>query len=220
LIADGHHRYETALKFYRDTGNDAYAYTMMTLVSMADPGLIIRPFHRLIRRTEAQVDFLKSLPNYFSLKKVNTSGAAAVSDFLSGSIDAEMVYFDSKTKDVYTLTLSSQGESFLQKVFPEQSFLWKQLSVSRINIIIINAIMNLPLDGKVLHDVVEYVNDPVSGCKQLEDSKHYHGGFFILPVPIKTIQEIVTGDERMPQKSTNFFPKLFSGLVFNHLDKQ
>ena len=220
LIADGHHRYETALKYYRNTGNEAYAYTMMTLVSMADPGLVIRPFHRLICKTEVKVDFLQSLPDYFVMKKVNVSGVAAVTDFLAGTIDAEMLYFDSKTKDYYALTISSKGEAFLKTIFPEQSDIWKGLSVSRINTIIINTIMNLPLDGKVLHDVVEYVNDPVLGCTKLEDSDHYHGGFFIRPLHIQAIQDIVTGGERMPQKSTNFYPKLFSGLVFNSLEQQ
>jgi uncharacterized protein (DUF1015 family) len=217
LIADGHHRYETALKFYKDTGDEAYAYTMMTLVSMVDPGLVIRPFHRLICKTGQNVNFLESLPKYFTLKKVDVPGVGAVQGFLDGSIDGEMLYFDSKKQECFMLTLSPKGESFLKSVFTDQSDLWKALSVSRINILVINTIMNLPLDGKVLHDVVEYVNDPYEGCKRLGNSVRYHGGFFIKPLDITMIQDIVTGGERMPQKSTNFYPKLFSGLVFNKL---
>ena len=91
------------------------------------------------------------------------------------------------------------------------------MSLSEINMIVINTILDLPLDGKVLHDVVDYVNDIGAGIEKLKDSSAYHGGFFIRPVSIETIQKIVDGDERMPQKSTNFFPKLFSGLVFNRL---
>jgi uncharacterized protein (DUF1015 family) len=102
---------------------------------------------------------------------------------------------------------------------PERSMNWKRLSVSEINMIVINTILGLPLDGKVLHDVVDYVNDIRAGIEKLKDSNTYHGGFFIRPVSIASIQSIVDGGERMPQKSTNFFPKLFSGLVFNRLSE-
>ncbi|NLG17491.1 MAG: DUF1015 domain-containing protein, partial [Fibrobacter sp.] len=54
--------------------------------------------------------------------------------------------------------------------------------------------------------------------RRLNNAQEYYGGFFIRPVSINTIHSIVAGGERMPQKSTNFYPKLFSGLVFNGLE--
>jgi uncharacterized protein (DUF1015 family) len=84
--------------------------------------------------------------------------------------------------------------------------------------VIINGILELPLDGHVLHDIVNYVNDAGDGAKRLTDAgSEFYGGFFIRPVSIGVINDTVKGGERMPQKSTNFFPKLYSGLVFNKM---
>jgi uncharacterized protein (DUF1015 family) len=84
--------------------------------------------------------------------------------------------------------------------------------------VIINGILELPLDGHVLHDIVNYVNDAGDGAKRLVEARsEFYGGFFIRPVSINVINDTVKGGERMPQKSTNFFPKLYSGLVLNRM---
>jgi uncharacterized protein (DUF1015 family) len=84
--------------------------------------------------------------------------------------------------------------------------------------VIINGILGLPLDGRVLHDIVNYVNDAAAGAERLSESPaDFYGGFFIRPVSIGVINDTVKGGERMPQKSTNFFPKLYAGLVFNKM---
>ena len=217
LIADGHHRYETALNYYKEKKTDNYSHVMMALVSMADPGLVIRSFHRLIRKTDRQLVMKEQLKRFFRMTEYGKASEDTVYDFMSGKLDADMLYIDSKDQSAIGLTISEDGKKFLQDSMPEKSMNWKQLSVSEINMIVINTILDLPLDGKVLHDVVDYVNDIGAGIEKLKDSSAYHGGFFIRPVSIETIQKIVDGGERMPQKSTNFFPKLFSGLVFNRL---
>lgn len=218
LIADGHHRYETALKFYRDTKKEQNAFVMMTLVSMADPGLIVRPFHRLIRKAESpRVDLLKELSKYFTIQELGKVTSEMIRSFLAGAPDSQMIFIQSGTQVAYSLKLSNHGEHFLAQAVPEKSTLWQHLDVSKINLICINGILGLPLDGRVLHDLVEYVNDAEAGVNTLKDDKEFFGGFFIRPLSIKTIQDIVQSGERMPQKSTNFYPKLFSGLVFNQL---
>jgi uncharacterized protein (DUF1015 family) len=97
------------------------------------------------------------------------------------------------------------------------SLLWNRLNVSTINSIVVNRLLGLPLDGTVLHDLIDYVNDPSTAFSKVTDPKQcasYRGAFFIRPLDIKAVNAIVSGGERMPQKSTNFFPKCFSGLVF------
>lgn len=219
LIADGHHRYETALNYYKEKKSQGYSHVMMALVSMADPGLVIRSFHRLIRKTDRQLVMKSQLQRFFRMVDYGKASEDTIFDFISGKLDADMVYIDSTDQSAIGLYLSDDGEKFLQSVMPERSMNWKHLSVSEINMVVINTILGLPLDGKVLHDVVEYVNDIGAGLTKLKDSKSFHGGFFIRPVSIEAIQNIVDGGERMPQKSTNFFPKLFSGLVFNRLSE-
>jgi uncharacterized protein (DUF1015 family) len=221
LIADGHHRYETALRFYRDQKSEDFSHVMMTLVSMADPGLVIRPFHRLVRKSDmgkSVTDMKSELSNYFHIEQLGKVSAETISETLANKPETEIVFWDSVNGDLTGLRLNAGGEEFLKNTMPQQSGNWKHLDVSKINAIIINGILQLPLDGHVLHDIVNYVNDVSSGAVQL--TKHagdFYGGFFIRPMSISVVNETVKGGERMPQKSTNFFPKLYSGLVFNRM---
>lgn len=219
LIADGHHRYETALNFYKNEKNEEYAYTMMTLVSMADPGLVIRPFHRLIKKTENLVNIKAGLSEFFDFEDLGNADSSTIASFVGDPASEGMLFLDSSDNRLYKVKLSSGGEKFLSGNGVEMSDGWKHLDVSMINAIVIGKILGLPLDGKVLHDQIEYINDPVSGYERLQDKDTFYGGFFIRPLSIKTIHNIVAEGERMPQKSTNFFPKLYSGLVFNKLEK-
>jgi uncharacterized protein (DUF1015 family) len=218
LIADGHHRYETGLNFYRNNPRPEYAYTMMTLVSTADPGLLIRPFHRLIKKTEPAVDMRKELAVYFTLTDQGPAAAAPVAGFIDSSDDRNLLFLDSNDNHLYGCTLSEEGRSFLAGVFPEHSAAWKELPVSMINVIVINTILGLPLDGHVLHDMVDYVNDVDAGIASCNNSGVYYGGFFIRPATIAMVAGVVESGDRMPQKSTNFYPKIYSGLVLHGMD--
>jgi len=221
LIADGHHRYETALRFYRDKGDEAFSHVMMTLVSTADPGLVIRPFHRLVRRSgqgRPVADMKAELAKYFDLEPLGNVSVQGADSELARKNGAEIVFWDSTAGDLTGLRLNAGGEEFLSRAMPEQSASWKHLDMSKINCVIINGILELPLDGHVLHDIVHYVNDVNAGAERLTvGGDDYYGGFFIRPVSISVINETVKGGERMPQKSTNFFPKLYAGLVLNKM---
>jgi len=220
LIADGHHRYETALKYYNDHKNErGAAYVMMTLVSMADPGLIIRSFHRLIKKVNGGrgVDMLRELGKNFTLTDLGPADLSTINSFLAGGIETEMLFADSASRRIYGLNLNKGGEAFLASTMPDKSMAWKKLDMSKINAIAVNRILGLPLDGKVLHDVIAYSQDTAASLEASCNPQEYWGGFFIRPVSIAAIHQIVQGGERMPQKSTNFYPKLYSGLVFNRL---
>ena len=221
LIADGHHRYETALRFYKDRGDEAYSYVMMTLVSMADPGLVIRPFHRLICRSDSGrvVDNMSAeLSRYFDVELLGPASAEQVNIALSQNSPTEIAFWDTASGELYGLRLNAAGERLLAEKMPQQSPYWRRLDVSKINGVIVNSILDLPLDGRVLHDIVHYVNDVDAGAQQLAArGTEYYGGFFIRPMSINVVNETVKGGERMPQKSTNFFPKVYCGLVLNKM---
>jgi uncharacterized protein (DUF1015 family) len=220
LIADGHHRYETALKFYSEHTKVLNAqYVMMTLVSMADPGLIIRSFHRLIKKGVGgqTVDMRQELEKYFTLSDLGPFTEETINSFLAGRTESEMLFTDSTAHRMFGLVLNKGGESYLASTIPEKSLSWKKLDMSKINTIVINRILGLPLDGRVLHDVIAYTQDAAAALNACRNPHEYWGCFFIRPVSIAAIHQIVRGGERMPQKSTNFYPKLYSGLVFNRL---
>ncbi len=223
LIADGHHRYETALSFYRDTGNPAHAYVPMALVSMADPGLVIRPFHRLIRTSPGTLDLplRTALTPFFDVKSAGPASIDAVLAFLGRADGNDMLLLDTADKRLYSVTLNGAGDAYLAANPRGMSRLWNRLDVSKINSIVVNKILSLPLDGVVLHDLIDYMSDAESAFGEaLRSPQSYRGVFFLRPLDISTVNAVVSGGERMPQKSTNFFPKFFSGLVFNRLENE
>jgi uncharacterized protein (DUF1015 family) len=221
LIADGHHRYETALKYSQEHTDPRYGYIMINLVSMADPGLVIRAFHRAIKKypgTET-ISVLDKLSSYFSLSNLGTADMHGVNSFLESGDSSAMLYVDAQTRTMFSVTLNEAGNAFLAHNPRGMSQQWNTLDVSKINSIVVNGILGLPLDGTTLHDVIDYRNDATLALESvLTNVAGYHGVFFIKPVGIGTINNIVSGNERMPQKSTNFFPKCYSGLVFNDME--
>jgi Uncharacterized conserved protein len=223
LIADGHHRYETALKFFHDTKNPSHGYVLMSLVSTADPGLVIRAFHRMLKKypgTEA-LDVCRMLSAYFDLTDLGPAGLEHINHFLEApaATSHQMLYMDARSLHLFGMDLNQAGEEFLAGQSRGMSALWNHLDVSKINSIVVNKLLNLPLDGKILHDVMDYVNNSKAAFEKVRsEAPAYHGVFFIRPVDIGTVNSIVSGKERMPQKSTNFFPKCYSGLVFNTME--
>ncbi|MBD3391324.1 MAG: DUF1015 family protein [Chitinivibrionales bacterium] len=222
LIADGHHRYETALKYARDTGRPEASFVMMTLVSMADPGLVIRPFHRLVKRCDASAGFrsARDLEPFFAVRDLGPSTPAHVRDFMEKNSDFEMLFVDANSGHSFGLTTADAGAAFLAEHAEGMSPEWNALTVSKINRLVVQGIMQQPPDGHVLHDVFDYVNDAVAAYDRAAAGDGYTGCFFIRPLDIATVKDIVSAGERMPQKSTNFYPKLYSGLVFHSLENR
>jgi hypothetical protein len=186
---------------------------------MSDPGLVIRPFHRVMKKHAMTQPFTReSLARYFDLTPRGDASQETVNLFLGDEPADEMLYLDRATQKLYGLSVNGEGRRFLEENAQGMSPLWNSLAVSRINRLCVQGIMKQPLDGTVLHDVMDYVNDPNDAFVRGTQGEDYLGVIFIRPVAIETIQDIVSRGERMPQKSTNFYPKLYSGLVFNSLD--
>ncbi|MBD3344520.1 MAG: DUF1015 family protein [Chitinivibrionales bacterium] len=221
LIADGHHRYETALQFAQESGEPAHQFVMMTLVSMADPGLIIRPFHRSIKKRPSVTGpaMLSKLEEYFEIKEFENSSVDEIITFTGSRDNHRMAYLDHETRKAYFLSLSPKGEKYLCDNTNGMSYQWNHLDVSIINSLVINKILGLPMDGTTLHDVIDYEKDITAAYHKTLDSPDYYGTFFLRPIEIGVVRDIVAGNERMPQKSTNFFPKFYSGLVLNKLEE-
>lgn len=222
LIADGHHRYETALAYARNTQSPESGHVMMTLVSMSDPGLVIRPFHRLVKKNTLSRKFssVKDLSRYFVVEDIGGADSDNLSKFLKRELDFEMLFLDGSDRHFYGLKINQNGVEHLRFNPEGMSDMWNDLNVSKINRLVVAGIMEQPLDGTVLHDVMDYVNDAEAAFKRaMNDDGMYTGAFFIHPIDISTVKEIVSLNERMPQKSTNFYPKVYSGLVFNRLEK-
>lgn len=219
LIADGHHRYETALKYSRDTGRAEHGRIMMAVVSMGDPGLVIRPFHRLVKKNEqtAALRSVEDLRPYFAVQDLGEASLETVNGVLRAEGDAEMVFLDGTTKRMYGLTTTAAGKDYLREHAAGMSERWNDLSVSKINRLCVQGVMGHDLSSVDFHDIMDFVNDAGDAFKRVMESDTYSGVFFIRPIDIETVKQIVSNGERMPQKSTNFYPKVYSGLVLHQL---
>ena len=221
-IADGHHRYETALA-YRDLARAASSegadvasdYVMMGLIEMDDPGMLVLPYHRVVgglgetdvARVRAQLDdFFKSEP--FT---PNTSGGPG--QFLEeiesrGKRDLVMGLLDSRFPDEHVLLSLKQGVKRDD---------WGLLGDSEAWILEEQSLRQAL--GESLARCLDYVHDGPE-AEALVRSGECQLAFFLKPFPLDLFETVMTRGMRLPAKSTFFYPKLATGLVINLLSDE
>ncbi len=214
-IADGHHRYETALAFYRenqekDNNPERYSHTLMALVNIYDEGLLAFPTHRLIAAKNVQSkELLQSLAQYFSIKEFPEPSEQSIllsllDKSLKGADEQELkLGLYTPEKKIYILTIRKELQNE-HKLFPWlDTFILQEL--------VLNNIFHLEnkADLDFLRDEWE--------TKLRVDQGLADFAFFVNRPAIETIISLARQGVRMPQKSTYFFPKLVTGLVMLQL---
>jgi uncharacterized protein (DUF1015 family) len=220
-IADGHHRYESALTYRRErlalnpgAPVDApFNFVLMTLVAFDDPGLLILPPHRLLRGLQSgKITGLKSkLESFFDITSVSidSEGVWQKMDMqLSEAGRIRLVLFGLDDRNLWVLTLRDfSGASNLMPQF--HTDIYKKLDVSLVDHIILEEMLGVKPEGEAGIARDEAVRKVIE--------KEYQLAFIIKPVRPETIRDIADAQDRMPRKSTYFFPKLPSGLLVNPL---
>jgi uncharacterized protein (DUF1015 family) len=220
-IADGHHRYETSLRYLqqrRDAGdvpNEEAApnFVLMMLVSMSDPGLHILPTHRLISGIpEISADHLRGiLEPHFSLELVGEGEPAARETWELIQADGGQQVLGLGTADGAWQLARFQVPVRMAQLAPEHSPAWRGLAV--LHILLLGKLLPESLGGQPTCGYVHLlreVTDAIAG-------KVCHLGVLVPPVGINYVQQIAGNGEKMPPKSTYFYPKLLSGLVLYSL---
>jgi uncharacterized protein (DUF1015 family) len=224
-IADGHHRYESALVYQREQAmlhqsdplDAAYNFVMMTLVAFDDPGLLILPPHRLLRGlSQSKLDGLKSeIPAFFEVEKLPLKGANTwhtLDEWQVAENKQRLVVFGLDGDNFLLLTLRDFDAA--ARFMPNfRTDIYKKLDVSLVDHIILEEMLGIKPEGEggiaFNYDREDSVNKVQSGEFQI--------AFVIQPVRPETIKAISDASDRMPRKSTYFYPKLPSGLVVNRL---
>lgn len=232
IIADGHHRYETSLNYQKlkaeeqDTvdGTESFNTIMMTLFRIDDPGLIILPTYRLVKGLDKLSDQeLKDLlGQYFEISEFDwndTSDPTAIENvqekILSG-IHALGAFIPQLNK---AFVFSLKSEDILDsEITDERSKEWKCLDVAILHSLIIDKLEALSSEPFSLENNVSYIRNLEQGIEKTVKGE-FQMIFLLKPVSLFQVREVVENGELMPQKSTDFFPKLKSGLVMNPLDK-
>ncbi len=221
FIADGHHRYTTALA-YRDlrreeaaaagdkTSEDpAYDFVMMALVNMEDPELVVMPTHRVAdaRSSFDAVAFETRLRRYFDLTE---APAEKPWNVLEG-IDAP-AFLVRMRGDAAPRVATLRADVDIDAVIPlERSSAWKHLDVAVLQELVLNPLLDIHPDRPETLDRLGFV-------KGAEDALAAAGErdvvFVLRPTRMDQLRSVALAGETMPQKSTYFYPKLLSGLVF------
>lgn len=230
-IADGHHRYETALA-YRDeqraarpqhSGNEGFNFIMMNLVDSQDPGLVVLPTHRIVRcplEQEDMVELEKQLGSFFELRRLPASSGAAAEtlrdwlDVLRSQRGTAFGLYGLHGKHFWLMTLRDDAD--LESIMPPgKSQPWKELDVSILHTTVLQGMLGFATP-KGERCCLDYSRDPLEALSAV-NSGEYQLAFFLNPVPVSSILEISSAGDRMPQKSTYFYPKPPAGLVINPL---
>ena len=225
-IADGHHRYESAITYRRErltlakasSEDEAFNFVLMMLVDFADPGLVILPPHRLIRGISRLTldEMVARLRLFFAVEELPLSpGVWQQVDRLLATEAGEpkVVLFGLSTEHLMVLKLRDFA-SVSQMMPYFHSELYKRLDVSVVDHIILEKVLELSSEREEVtlsysHTRQTAVDKVLSGEYQL--------AFLLSPVRAETIKAIADIGDRMPRKSTYFYPKAPAGLVFYQL---
>ena len=232
IIADGHHRYETSLNFQKMKaeelgevkGDESFNTIMMTLFRLDDPGLVILPTYRLVKgldKLTAQ-SLEELLSPYFEISEIDWSDTSdsAVTEKVQEKVLGGTRTFGAFIPQLHkALVFHLKTEDILDReISDERSKEWKYLDVAILHSLIIDKLEALSSEPFSLENNVSYIRNLEKGIKKVIEGE-FQMIFLLKPVSLLQIREVVENGELMPQKSTDFFPKLKSGLVMNPLDE-
>ncbi len=213
LIADGHHRYETARAYAEEVGGEGdHRYVLMCLVALEDPGLTVFPTHRLVRSLDpARREALAAaLRRDFEIAEV-PEGELAPSP---GAGPLQLGYIDSDAKRPLRLTLKDQA--IADAALPGYSQAYRRLDTGVLEALLLKGALGLS-DEDISHlRDFRYARDAREALELVRGGE-YDVAFLLRPTPVAQVRDVAGAGENMPPKSTFFFPKLLTGLLFNPL---
>ncbi len=225
FIADGHHRYETALNFRNKLraenpadGPDAlYNYVMMLLVDMDDPGLVVFPTHRMLKDLahfdEEQV--LAALSDTFRAEKIMTGSDAAadMEKALAAAPKSDKVFAFYTGKDYfYLLTLTDKQA--MSAAISGKSDAYLGLDVTVLHTLILQKVFGIDMENMANQKNLVYTKQAEEAVSSVRGGG-FQCAFLLNATKVREIKDVSLANEKMPQKSTYFYPKIITGLVMN-----
>lgn len=224
FIADGHHRYETACNYRQAlkeqgklTPDHPANYVLMMCVAMGDPGMVVFPTHRVFRGLPKldSAALAKALGDNFSTRVAGEGSDLAhrVWEEMETGGDAGVLGLYTAADERWTIaSVTDAGRAKMKSVAAEHSDDWRELGVSLLHRLLVETL----LDAKELPKPA-YVHQVDEVIEELDGDEEYQLAALVMPPSVDDIRRISERVERMPAKSTYFYPKLLSGLVINPL---
>lgn len=228
FIADGHHRYETAVN-YRDerladggTQGAGYCYRMQTLVNMDDTeGMAINPIHRVV--TDVSADDLarlrSRLPEFFEVSETAFEDVDALARRIAAEAEPGRPCFGALLGDADTVTiLKLRADADLAALDKDgHSEAWRRLD-SGVLQLVLGEILDLDTETLIKGEKIRFIKVEAEVRQAVQDAST-NVGFYLNPVGMQQLRDVVLAGERMPPKSTFFYPKVFTGLVIQDFNR-
>jgi len=229
IIADGHHRYETALNYYRETNNHSDMYLMTAFVNMLSEGLAILATHRLVDNLE-NLQFgklIEDLKEHFDVIEIHFDSPDAKVDARQ-EMSAMMERMCDKNRNAlgiyggngafYVAVL--KDKEAMDSVASGMSSAWKSLDVSVLHKLVLEKLLGIGEKELARGGYIEYVKDTGNAIDELiakVDTGAKQIAFFVNPPKMRQLVMVTDAGEKMPQKSTYFYPKMNTGLTISKL---
>jgi uncharacterized protein (DUF1015 family) len=215
LIADGHHRYETARVYAEEVGGEGpHRYVLMCLVALQDKGLTVFPTHRLVdglKDTDKPEALATTLKQNFDIEPIEADDLVPPGN---GDGTIQMGYMDSHFRRAFRLTLKDQA--IADEALPDMPEPYRRLDTAVLEALVLTGPLRLSEDDISHLNGLGYARS-FEEARELVESGTFDAGFFLRGIPVTQIQEIAAAGVNMPPKSTYFFPKVPTGLLFNSL---
>jgi uncharacterized protein (DUF1015 family) len=213
LIADGHHRYETARAFRDEVGGEGpHNYTLMSLTGLDDPGLTVFPTHRLLSGFADDPERQQRLGN--GLRELFEVGEVSREEIDPAGEEGVGVFgfYDSFHKRAFRLRLKDAGAL-------DRRLEGKPEAYRRLDSAVLETLVLKGLAGMSNHDIderngLEYAKSVGQALAMVDEGGH-DAAFIQRPVPVEQVKAVAETEENMPPKSTYFFPKVMTGFAFN-----
>jgi len=225
-IADGHHRYTTALNYREEMleqrkelhPEDAVNFVMMALIDVEDPGMLVLPTHRLLFALSAEVLNALSpqqLAQYFTVQPLETALPSEVILHRLAQAGQEQPSLVVHSKEqTLLLSLSEQGRQYMAG--SDHSTAWNNLDVAIAQRLILEALLGLSTEDMATGAHVRYTHDEQEAFQAVQRGTAQIA-ILLNGTPLRQVCDVALADDRMPQKSTYIYPKLITGLVLNPL---
>jgi uncharacterized protein (DUF1015 family) len=214
LIADGHHRYETARTYAEEIGGEGeHRYTLMCLVAIQDPGLTVFPTHRLVRglRPDQHEALATALRRDFEIEELPDPAQLVP----AAGERVRFGYIDFHFQRPFMLTLKDQA--IADAALDGHAEPYRRLDTAVLEALILKGALHMTDDDIDHLSGLRYTRD-FGDALGLVQAGEWDVAFFMAPPPMELVKAVAAAGEHMPPKSTYFYPKVPTGLVFNPLE--
>jgi len=222
FIADGHHRFETAVNYmdyckgrnWRPTGVETFTHRMMTLINLHDPGLTVLPTHRVVHSLEGfdpAAFIAKAATDFEVTEHSERASLYAALDEAYGS-GTTTFGFGAAGMDGYRLLILKDPSLLDRIVEGEHPEVWRRLDVTVLHTALLDRLLGITAEKLEAHSNIHYIRGRDESL-DMAGKDNNQAAFIVNPTRVDQVRDVALAGERMPSKSTDFFPKLLTGMV-------